>query len=193
MSRTVRRIAATLLRWSGHLMPAERKQWADAMRGEFEAIAGDRAALGFALGCLLAAARQGVSSMAFLAGALTKAIPAALCALAVLAVHLSGRHGGVATAAGTVFGLLFAVFAAGLALFVAKGAGALARFAAMLVPVYAVLLVVLRFTHGSADGTPHSVLYRALAIEGLAIWTSLLLGAVVLTFARARRFGGQRS
>lgn len=192
MSGNGRRAANAVMRWSALLVPVERKQWVEAMRAEIDAIDNDGAALDFALGCLWTSTRERVCRIELFASALDIGIPVGLLTLALLAVHLSGRHGGADTQAGTVFGLLFVIFAAGAALFLAKGAFALARFAGMLLPMYLVLLLFLHSSQGLATDKPVAVLYWALAIEGIAIWSTLLLVALFMARARAKQHSGSQ-
>ncbi|QNQ08052.1 hypothetical protein [Sphingomonas alpina] len=52
------RLAFTLCRVAGHMLPAARKPWADAMTAELAHAEDDRAALAYAGGCLLAALHE---------------------------------------------------------------------------------------------------------------------------------------
>ncbi len=52
-----RRLAVTLARHAAWMLPGARSPWAEAMRRELDYIADDRAALRWALGCLLASYR----------------------------------------------------------------------------------------------------------------------------------------
>ncbi len=53
----MRRLAFALCAVAGHLLPATRKPWADAMSAELPHAESDRAALAYAAGCLIAAIR----------------------------------------------------------------------------------------------------------------------------------------
>lgn len=192
MSSRRRRVAMTVMRWSALLLPDERKQWVEALRAEIDVIENDGAALDFALGCFWMSTKARVCRIELFVGTLCIGIPAGLFALAVLAAHLSGRHGGAETPAGMVFGFLFVIFAAGAGLFLAKGATALARFAGMLVPIYLGLLLFLHSSQGLATDKPGTVLFRALAIEGTAIWSMLLLGSLFVARAKAMRHPGRQ-
>lgn len=174
------------------MLPAGRKQWVKAMRAEIDAIDDDGVALDFALGCLWTSTRERVCSAELLARALCIGIPAGLLTLAVVAAHISGRHGGADTQTGTVFGLLFCIFATGAALFLVKGAGALARFAGILVPIYLALLAFLHSSRGSVTDKPATILYEVLAIEGIAIWSTLLFVALFVSRARAKRHSSRQ-
>lgn len=48
------RLAAVMMRLAEQIMPAERAEWLQAMRGEFLHIDNERAQLGWAFGCLRA-------------------------------------------------------------------------------------------------------------------------------------------
>jgi hypothetical protein len=54
------RLAYALCRVAGHMLPAARKPWADAMTAELSYTEDDHAALAYAGGCLLAALRERV-------------------------------------------------------------------------------------------------------------------------------------
>lgn len=173
-------------------MPAERKQWVEALHAEIDAIESDSAALDFALGCCWMSTKARICRIEMFAGALCIGIPAGLVAFAALAAHLSGRHGGAETQAGMVFGFLFVIFAAGAGLFLAKGASALARFAGVLVPIYLGLLLFFNSQQGLAAHQPDTAFFRALAIEGTAIWSMLLIGALFVARARAMSHPGRQ-
>ncbi len=192
MSGRRRRAAMAVMRWSALLLPAERKHWVEAMRAEIDAIDDDGAALDFALGCLWTSTKERACRIRLFVSALNIVIPAGLLALAMLAAHLSGHHGGADTQVGTVFGLLFFIFAAGAALFLAKGAIALVRFSGLLIPIYLLLLLFLHFPQGLAADKPIAVLYRALAIEGIAIWSTLLLLALFMGRAQTTQHSGSQ-
>lgn len=186
-----RRVAMRVMCWSALLLPPERKQWVAALRAEIDAIENESAALNFALGCFWMSAKACVCRIELFAAALCIGIPAGLVALAALAAHLSGRHGGADTQAGMVFGVLFVTFAAGVGLFLTKGAIALARFAGMLVPIYLGFSLFLHSPQGLAADQPGTVFFQALAIEGAAIWSTLLLGALFVARAQAIRQAGR--
>lgn len=192
MSGQRRRAAIVVMRWSAFLLPIKRRQWVEAMNAEIEAINDDGAALDFALGCLWTSTKERVCSIELFARSLCIGIPAGLLTLASLAAYFSGHHGWVSTQAGTVFGLLFVVFAVGAGLFLVKGAIALARFAGMLVPIYLALLLFLRSARGASADEPVSALYWALAIEGIAIWSTLFLLALLLSRAPAMHRSGNQ-
>lgn len=187
-----RRVAKAVMRWSARLLPAERKQWVEALRAEIDAIENDSAALDFALGCFWMSAKARFCRIELFIGALCIGIPTGLLALAALAAQLSGRHGGAETQVGMIFGSLFVIFGSGAGLFLAKGATALARFAGMLVPIYLGLLLFLHSPHELASDKRGAAFFRALAIEGVAIWSMLLLGALFVVRAQAMRHSGRR-
>lgn len=186
-----RRTATAVLRWSALVLPINRRQWVEAMRAEIDAIHDDSAALEFALGCFWTSIKERACRVEFVASAVSAGIPAVLLTLAALAANLSDRHEGVETHVGAVFGILFAIFTLGAGLFLMKGAFALARYANILVPIYLALLLFLHAQDMETDGLP-SVLYRALAIEGLAIWSILLLLCLFITRVRARANSSSR-
>jgi hypothetical protein len=61
-----RRLAATLLRWAEWTLPAGRRRWAGAMQNELPEIGDDWEAMGWALGCLVAACGERMQVMRIL-------------------------------------------------------------------------------------------------------------------------------
>lgn len=180
MTNWQQRMAIALVDASVALMPRENKEWADAMRAEIEAVQDDGEALEFALGCLWSSAKVRVLRVEFVADVVRVGIPAGLSAFALLAAYLSGRHVEAAAETATVFGVSSGIFAMAVALFLTNGFSALARLAGALVPIYLALLA-LTHLYGTPIADPAALsLYRALALEGVAIWSMLLLMTVLL-------------
>lgn len=180
MTNWQRRTALALVEASVAFMPKENKEWADAMRAEIEAVQDNGEALEFALGCLWSSAKVRVFRIKFVADVVHVGVPAGLSALALLAAYLSGRHVEAAPETATVFGVSSGIFAMAVALFLTNGFSALARLAGALVPIYLALLA-LTFLYGTPIAAPEALsLYRALALEGVVIWSMLPLINVFL-------------
>jgi hypothetical protein len=58
-----RKIAVALLHLASRILPAARRNWARDMRGELDFVESDRAALGWAFGCVLASIQQRMLAM----------------------------------------------------------------------------------------------------------------------------------
>lgn len=58
-----RRLSLAVVRFSAHLLPTERAEWAAAMIAEVRHCDGDGDAVGWALGCVIAALKERISSM----------------------------------------------------------------------------------------------------------------------------------
>lgn len=185
MSAWQRRVAIALIDGCTVLIPREHKEWADAMRAELEAADADGEALSFALGCLWASVKERVLRIEFAAKVLRIGIPAGLSVLALLAAYLSGRHAEGAPETASVFGVSSAIFAMAATLFLTYGTIALARIAGALVPVYLALFVFAQFYGKPIADFASLSLYRALALEGVAIWSALLLMTVFLARSSA--------
>ena len=175
----MRRMARRLCVFARFLTLPHRDEWARAMVAECEAIGDDRAALGFAAGCALAAGRQLVFSAAFVKAAMLAGLAGLAVAAGRAAVSLPVGDG----AAAAVFGGLCALFSGTFAVLLWRGAGGLAAIACAMVPASLVTAVCL----SSAEmGEPPAAmaLYRALSVEAVCIWSALLVGALVV-----RRYG----
>ena len=59
----VRRLAVRLMEHAAAVMPAEWREWAEAMAAEFDVLPTDREALAWAAGCVLASYRERIKSM----------------------------------------------------------------------------------------------------------------------------------
>lgn len=173
-----RRTAFSLLRWSARIAPRERMPWIHAMMAEMAMIEDDRAVFDFALGCLSAATKERLCRRAVIAHTLRVATPVALSVMALLGIFLAGRNAASAAPVAAVFALTATLFAVGAALHVMRGARSLARYAGMLIPLYLILFASLRLLGDRMADAATASLYRALALEGIAIWTALLLAAL---------------
>lgn len=187
MSNWQRRVAIALVDGCAVLIPREHKEWADAMRAEIEAVEDNDEALSFALGCFWSSVKERVLRIEFVAKVVRAGIPTALSTLALLAAYLSGRHVEAAPETATVFGVSCAIFVTATTLFLTHGAYALARLAGALVPFYLALLALVQL-YGNPIAEPAALsLYRALALEGVAIWSMLLLMTVFLARSSAMK------
>ena len=200
MTARRRRIAVALLRAAAAVLPEARRPWAIAMLAELDAIADDRHALGFAFGCLWASVRQRTVAEAAMARAVRVATPAGLLTLALIAALLTARHADTAAPVAGVFGLSAAIFAGAALLFLRKGAAALGRAAAGLLAVYAAALLVMCLPGvveggagvvGQVVGGGGARLYRALAVEGVALWGAVCLASAYLVRAGAAAPAGR--
>jgi hypothetical protein len=90
-----RRLAVQLMQHAAWVLPGGQSPWADAMRRELDYIAGDPAALRWALGCVLASYRARFTDRPTLSARTTLQRVAASCALMVLiGVALQENAGG---------------------------------------------------------------------------------------------------
>lgn len=180
MTGCVRSLAIVLVRWSAILLPAGRSQWAKAMFAELEAIKDDRFALDYAFGCLWASTKECIVTLSFLARVVRIGTPSALLILTLIAASLAVHNAEVSLPVAIVFGLSCAIFGSAAVLFLRKGIAAFSRAAGGLIVLYSVALLLVNFS-GSFVGTDAGTkLYRALAIEGIFLWSLLFIGAVFL-------------
>ena len=190
MTGRLRFLAIMLVRWSATILSPGRDPWAKAMFAELEAIGDDRIALDFAFGCLLASIKECIMTWNFAARVVRIGTPSALLTLALIAASLTVRNAVISPPAAVVFGLSSAIFASAAFLFLRKGIAAFGRAAGALIVLYIAAFLLVQ-SSGNLVGTDAvTKLYRAIAIEGIFLWSALLIGAVFLIrMDRASRAG----
>lgn len=180
-----RSLAFALVGWCAALLPAGRGGWAAAMHAEVRAIDDPDAALTFAAGCVWGSVKERVFDMNFAARLTRVATIAGMSVLAAASAVLSGRamegHGSGAM----VFALTSGIFAAAVWWSWRRGPIALVQAAGAMIPFYVVALglLVLQDDLSGADAR----LYRALATEGVLIWTALLVAGLFMHRAATAR------
>lgn len=180
MNRRPNALGRALLKLAILIAPQDRKEWFAAMATEFDHVPA-LAQWQFAVGCLVAAIRERLTSPDFLDGLARSLLIGGALFWAALSIRFAGRMSVAGAFVPEAFGY-------GTALVFSLGAMATARFgyratialAAPLVALLAIGAVSLRL--GSAP-TPMSQLYLALVIEDLAI----LLFAMLVAAAAAWR------
>ena len=106
--------------------------------------------------------------------------PSALLLLALIAASLTVRNAELSLPVAMVFGLSCAIFGSAAVLFLLKGIEAFGRAAGALIVLYSIALLLVHLS-GSLVGTDAATrLYRALAIEGIFLWSALFIGTVFL-------------
>ena len=173
------------------LMPPSKEKWGAAMRNELDSIANPANALKFAMGCIWACFNERMKEMEFKLKMGRYAIIAALLALAVVA---SASLSNVFTAhapSGLVFASLGIAFAATAFWTFLRGAEALVQAASSMLILNLMAFATLSSTSVGDDVWVNLELYRALAIEGIAIWGSLLLGGIALWWLPNSKYARQ--
>jgi hypothetical protein len=178
-------LARLLAAASARLLPLRRADWGAAIRAEVEAIDDPHAALSFSLGCVQASLHERISDMLSASKHAKLAVAAPLILLAA-AGALSGWRAAPAHApTAIVFALNATVFALAASMILLRGTQTLGRVAGILFAAYAIAFVVLDARWSATEQWTNAGLYRALALEGTAIWAFLLAGAAA--YARLRR------
>ena len=106
--------------------------------------------------------------------------PSALLILALIAAGLTVRNAEVSLQVAAVFGLSAAIFASAATLFLLKGIAAFGRAAGVLIVLYSIALLLVHSLESVAATDAATKLYRALAIEGIFLWSALFIGTVFL-------------
>lgn len=190
MSRPARALSEALMRQVVRSMPAERCDWAQAMCAEIDHLDSDRAALGFALGCVWASGLQSLRSMNALTalgryGLAAATALAAAVGLVFWAMALPRyADAGLSPPAILTCGLLIAYLAAA-ALALARGGPALlvrVVWAALaLTSAHAMTLTVAFMVR--PGGLRHQAYFQALVIEDYAALVALLGAGMALQSA----------
>lgn len=107
--------------------------------------------------------------------------PSSLLILALFAAGLTVRNAGISPPVAMVFGLSAAVFASAAILFLLKGIAAFGRAASALIVLYSIALFLVYASGSFVGADAVTKLYRALAVEGIFLWSTLFIGTVFLT------------
>lgn len=173
-----RSLALVLIRWCAALLPADRASWAAAMKAELDAIEDDGAALSFAFGCVWGSIRDRTLTWTFAARTVRFATIGGMLALSLLSALITRRMIDAHAQTALIFGLTSALFAAAATWSYVRGARALVQTACLMIPIYTLAYAFVSSGQGTAGGWADARLYQALAIEGIVIWATLLMGAV---------------
>lgn len=180
MNAFSRSLAFMLIGWCAALLPADRASWAAGMKAEVDAIQDDRVALSFALGCIWGSIKDRILTWAFAARSVRFATIGGMLALSLLAALTTKRMIDAHAQSALVFGLISVLFAAAAMWSYLRGAMALVQTACSAIPIYVLAYAFMSSGPDTAGGWVDTRLYQALAIEGIVIWTTLLMGAVFM-------------
>jgi hypothetical protein len=183
---SVKRLARSVTRLCGTIMPSSQAGWVAAMRAETEAIDDPRAALGYALGCVFACGKERMLDMNLLERSTRLGFPIVMLVLASFTGLAGLRNTAVDPAAGLVFGLLAAIFATTAIWSLWRGPLALVQAASSMLVVNLVALLSMRSGSALTSRWANIDLYHALAGEGVVIWAVLLLGGIWLADRQRR-------
>ncbi len=175
-----RSLALTLISWCAMVLPTERASWAAAMKAEVEAIEDEGAALSFAAGCVWGSIKEATFTTAFAVRSVRFVTISGMLSLSLLAALITVRMINDHPSTALVFGVISALFAATAVWSYLRGAMALVRAASSMIPVYIIAYAFVSPEKGMAGEWVDARLYQALAIEGVAIWATLLTGAIFM-------------
>lgn len=178
MNASSRSLAVTLVGWCAALLPADRAIWGAAMKAEMDMIADDGAALSFAFGCLWGSIKQRIFTLIFAARSVRVGMIGAMVALSLLSAITTKRMIDAHAECALIFALTSALFAAAARLTCLRGSIALVQAACLVIPLYLLAYAFLSSGHAMAGGWDDARLYRAVAIEGVVIWATFLMGAL---------------
>lgn len=174
------RLARTLIAWCAALFPVRRSVWVEAMRAEVQAINDGKAAALFAVGCLWAAFKEGAFTLSFAARTLNLATIAALLAISALAAVLTKEAMTDALPKTFAFGITSALFVTVAIMGYRRGPWALIRAGRLLILVNVLAYACLSQMQGALTNLDQVSLYRALAAEGVVIWTAVLASSALV-------------
>ncbi|HYE51838.1 MAG TPA: hypothetical protein VEB20_19750 [Azospirillaceae bacterium] len=175
-----RRLLAMLERQLVRVAPPSRSQWAEGMRRELEEIENPGEAFRFVLGCLWACSLERLRSVELVLRLAKRTMVAATGLIAALGLMVAIHMAQVYAPSGLLIGTISIAFGAASLLLARRGPNAAAAVAvAMLVLSAAGLAAGLT----QFREVQHATLYRALALEGLAMWSLLLAASLALSWA----------
>ncbi|KQT32233.1 hypothetical protein ASG29_10450 [Sphingomonas sp. Leaf412] len=150
------------------------------MKAEVDAIDDDGAALTFAIGCVWGAAKERILSRSFAARSMQFATIAGMLAISLLSALMTKRMIAAHHQSTVVFTLTSVLFAAAALRGYLRGPMALVQIARSVLPIYVLAYAFTSSGPGPAGGWIDARLYQALAIEGIGIWTAILLAGVFM-------------
>jgi heme/copper-type cytochrome/quinol oxidase subunit 4 len=186
MSPSLRRLARSAAKLCAAVMPRDRRDWAEAMKAETEAIGDPRLALAYALGCVLACGKERMLDMDFIEKSARLAFPFLMLVFAAFPALASWRNSAVDPAAGLVFILLAAIMATAAIWSLWRGPVALIQAASSMLAVHLVAFFFMRSSPAVDARWINAALYEALALEGVFIWAALLAGGLWLAHRQRR-------
>lgn len=181
MSSSFRRaLAGMLARQLSRTAPPSRGDWAEAMRREQAEIEDPGEALRFSAGCLWACSLERLRSLDLLLRVARRAMTGGIAFFAVLCLLTAVRLGSVHAPSAFLVGAISAAFASASLLLARRGPAASAAIAAAMLVLNAFWSVS---STPAAFEAQHATFYRALAWEGLALWSLLLAASFGLGWA----------
>lgn len=175
-----RSLALRLIDWCATLLPADRAPWAAAMKSEVDVIEKGNEALSFAFGCVWGCFKERTFTLAFAARSVRFATLGGMLALSLVSAMIMGRMIEAHAQTALAFGMTTVIFAAATGWSYLRGPRALAQTACSMIPLYILTFAFVSSEQGVAAGWAGIRLYKALAIEGIVIWTALLAGAIFM-------------
>ncbi|WP_082356233.1 hypothetical protein [Novosphingobium sp. AAP83] len=162
------------------LMPHDKADWVAAMLAEANAIECPNEALGFTLGCLSTCIQERIREMEFQRKVIQSLMLIGLLGLGAIAAWSSIGVWRVHAPAGIVFVGLAVVYIASAMIAFFLGSRALAVTAGGMLGAAILLSAGLNANWASRAGLVNIQLFKALAIESIVIWGSIVAGSLYL-------------
>jgi hypothetical protein len=170
-----------LLRYSQALAPKRKTLWAEAMAREREEIADPGEALAFAVGCFVTISIERARTIEFLLNEVRWAVSAATGLLAIIALIAVLRMSSAYSQAAIVLGAIGVVFGCCSYLLANRKESRVAWIAVGMFALSGVSSVALSTAFPELR---HEVFYRALALEGLVLWSAVLGASLAIATGR---------
>jgi hypothetical protein len=182
-----RAIANAIARWLFRVMPTKYGDWAIAMESECKAIRDPKEAMNFAFGCLWTCFKQRSYQMEFKIKAGHHLLVGAALLLAVITMLSATRIWNLHQPTGLVFAILSAVYGLSALVGFVRGTKAIFFVSVAMSCASAIALFGLNMPLVTAQAWVNIALYRALALEGIAIWGVLAVIGGMLTTLSGRQ------
>ena len=173
--------ATMLLRHCQALAPTGKTQWAEAMARERDEIADPGEALAFAVGCLVTISLERARTVDFLLGEVRWVVSAATGLLAMFALVAVLRMLPAYPQAAMVLGTIGLVFGWCSRLLANSKEWRVVTIAIVMFALSGLSIVAM---NTSFPEPPHEALYRALALEGLVLWSAVLGTSLAIATGR---------
>jgi hypothetical protein len=172
-----RSVARRLARQLKRIAPPARSHWAEAMRREQEAIDDAGEALRFAAGCLWACSMERLRSLDLVLCLARGAMIVGTGTLALFGFLTAARLGPIHSQGALIVAVISAAFASASLLLARRGPTAPWAIAAVMLVLSSVAFLALPLQ------AQYAKLYRALALEGVVLWSMLLAAGFSLEWA----------
>lgn len=156
------------------------------MKAEVDVIEDSGVALSFALGCIWGSIKDRLFTWTFAVRSVRFATIGGMLVLSLLSAMLTKRMIDAHAESAVVFGATSVLFFIAAIWSYLRGPMALLQIACLVIPIYILAYAFVPSGHDVTGEWVDARLYQALAIEGIVIWATLLMGAAFMLRVETR-------